>query len=538
MEGKKKAIIYARVSTEKQAERELSLEAQVEICRKKAKELGYEVVKVFKEAESGRSAEKREEFQKAIDYAISNKIDAFIVYDTSRFARNRQDAIVYKTLLRKKGVKLIYASQSIPEEDDLTSLFVEGILEIIDEYYSRKLAKDVKRSMEKNAQEGYWNGGIPPFGYRRKVIAEFRGGKRKVKLEINPEEASLVREIYELYLFYGLGAYEIAKKLNREGKLNRGRKWEKKTILRILENPIYTGTYVFGNVVVENFCEPIIPKEWFEQVKVEKEKRRVAPENGHYVSNQLLTGIIRCGHCGGLMHSEPAKKQTYRYYVCSTYKKGKGCIPLRVRADVVEKIVIDSLKEYFLTDDFLKKVFEEFVKLVEREEEPLREKLKLKKLEKAEAEKALENLYRVLEKAPEEHAELILRRIAEKERVIKNLEKEIEELEKKKKENLEGFLKVSLEEFREAVKYVLFEGDVRRRREVLRKVLLGVYVKEKNSEDKRYKVLEIQVVPKVPSCGESGVPGGTRTRDLEIRNLALYPPELRALPLIKYYTHM
>jgi len=185
MEGREnkvgKAIIYARVSTEKQAERELSLEAQEEICKKKAEELGYEVVKVFKEAESGRSAEKREEFLKAIDFAIQNKIDAFIVYDTSRFARNRQDAIVYKTLLRKNGVKLIYASQSIPEEDDLTSLFVEGILEIVDEYYSRKLSKDVIRSMEKNAQEGYWNGGGSSFWIQEKSSCSTKRREKKGK---------------------------------------------------------------------------------------------------------------------------------------------------------------------------------------------------------------------------------------------------------------------------------------------------------------------------------------------------------------------
>ena len=525
MEGREnkvgKAIIYARVSTEKQAERELSLEAQEEICKKKAEELGYEVVKVFKEAESGRSAEKREEFLKAIDFAIQNKIDAFIVYDTSRFARNRQDAIVYKTLLRKNGVKLIYASQSIPEEDDLTSLFVEGILEIVDEYYSRKLSKDVLKSMIENAKRGFWNGGIPPFGYRKKVVQEFKGGRRKVKLEVNPEEASIVREIYELYLFCGAGAYQIANMLNEKGKLNRGKKWNKQSILRILENPIYIGKYVFGNVEVEDFCEPIIPREWYERVQREKIERRVSPEKGHYSSNQLLTGLIRCGKCGKTMHSEPAKSQRYRYYVCSTYKKGMGCESVRVRADIVERAVLETIKNHLDTEVLLK-LRAELLKLLEKEREPLIEKLKLLKLEKSEIEKSIENLYRVLERTDEDNIDLILRRIKEREKQLRRTEEEISLLEQTTKLNLEEFLSYSIKELEEDLEKALREGDVKLKRRFLSSVLSGVYVIEKDSQDENYKTLEIQIVPKVPIEGISGEPGGTRTRDPRLKRPLLY----------------
>ncbi len=505
----RKAIIYARVSTEKQAERELSLEAQEEICRRKAKELGYKVVKVFKEAESGRSAEKREEFLKAIDFAIQNKIDAFIVYDTSRFARNRKDAVVYKTLLRKHGVKVVYASQSIPEEDDLTSLFVEGILEIVDEYYSRKLAKDVIRSMEKNAQEGYWNGGRPPFGYRRKVIAELRGGKKKVKLEINPEEAVIVREIFETYLYEGIGAYQIAKKLNEQGKLNRGRKWDKKTILRILTNPIYTGTYRFRDIEVENFCEPIISKELFKEVQKEIEERRLAPLKGNPTSIQLLTGILRCGYCGSPMYSEPTKKQKYRYYVCSTYKLGSGCKPLRIKAQTIENAILESLRKYFLEEKFLEKVRSELIRIFEEERKPLLEKLKLKKLEKAEVEKAIENLFRLLENTSEEDYELLMKRLRERRNQLKELEKEIKELEVQVIADLKPIVDKSFNEFKEAVEYVLREGDTKIRRKLLKKIFSAIYVKEKvrtvgtngikvnekNSQLDRIKVFEVQGVP-------------------------------------------
>ena len=172
-----KAVIYARVSTARQADDGLPVASQIERCRDKAAALGAEVVKVFRDdGISGRTTQ-RPAFQEALDFCDRGGVDYFVCWSTSRFARNRLDAALNKRLLVKMGVKLAYASQDFGESDD--AWLTEAITEIIDEQYSRTIAKDTRRSMAKNAQDGFLNGGRVPFGFRPAPV-----GRRK-RLEID-----------------------------------------------------------------------------------------------------------------------------------------------------------------------------------------------------------------------------------------------------------------------------------------------------------------------------------------------------------------
>lgn len=154
---KPRAIIYARVSTAKQAEDGLPVESQIDQCRAKAEALGARIVQVFRDdGLSGRTS-RRPAFQEAIEYCEREQVAYFVCWSTSRFARNRLDAALHKKLLEKVGTRLIYASQDFGESDD--AWLAEAIIEVMDEQYSRTIAKDTRRSMRQNAEEGYWNGG-------------------------------------------------------------------------------------------------------------------------------------------------------------------------------------------------------------------------------------------------------------------------------------------------------------------------------------------------------------------------------------------
>ena len=158
-----KVCCYARVSSERQAEKDLSIPAQLKALRRYASERGWEVVAEYvDEVESARTAN-RPKFKEMIAAARrkSKPFDAILVWKLSRFARNREDSIIYKSLLRKHGVQVISINE--PVDDSAAGKLLEGMIEVIDEFYSTNLAEDVLRGMAENAERGFCNGGANPL---------------------------------------------------------------------------------------------------------------------------------------------------------------------------------------------------------------------------------------------------------------------------------------------------------------------------------------------------------------------------------------
>jgi DNA invertase Pin-like site-specific DNA recombinase len=161
----KKAAIYARVSSEKQ-DADLSISAQLKALREYALRNGYIVAREYvDEAESGRSID-RPGFKQMIATARQKPapFEAILVWKLSRFARNREDSIIYKSLLRKQGIQVI--SMNEPVEDTPSGRLLEGIIEVIDEFYSANLSQDVVRGMRESASRGFYPGSPVPYGYR------------------------------------------------------------------------------------------------------------------------------------------------------------------------------------------------------------------------------------------------------------------------------------------------------------------------------------------------------------------------------------
>ena len=205
---------YVRVSTEKQDE--LSPDSQAKLLKEYAHKNGIIILKVFYEiGVSGRKAEKRPEFQKMIAQAKSPKhpVDSILVWKFSRFARNQEESIVYKSLLKKKhNVDVISVSEPLVE-GPFGSL-IERIIEWMDEYYSVRLSGEVARGMREKAQRGGYQA-RPPLGYR---IAE--RGQPPV---IVPEEAEVIRIIFQKYANEHCSIFDIARYLNLCGfKTSRG----------------------------------------------------------------------------------------------------------------------------------------------------------------------------------------------------------------------------------------------------------------------------------------------------------------------------
>ena len=265
---------YIRVSTDMQLE--LSPESQLKAIKEYAQRndiiLSNEFIFTY-EGISGRKADKRPGFMRMIAAAKSKPkpFDVIMIWKFSRFARNREDSIVYKSMLRKQcGIDVISISEQLGE--DKTSILIEALLEAMDEYYSINLAEEVKRGMTEKAMRG----GVvsaPPFGY---IMG-------KERFEIDAERAEIVKQIFDRFNS-GDGTLSIAKWLNDSGiTTKKGKRFANRTIEYILSNPVYIGkmrwntdgratatsTYkaTENTIIMDGKHDPIISEEVFNKAQ-------------------------------------------------------------------------------------------------------------------------------------------------------------------------------------------------------------------------------------------------------------------------------
>ena len=169
------------------------------------------------EAESGRSID-RPGFKAMIACARqqSTPFAAILVWKLSRFARNREDSIIYKSLLRKRGIQVISINE--PLEDTPSGRLLEGIIEVIDEFYSANLSEDVVRGMRESVSRGFYPGGTVPYGYNRATFHD--GDTPRSRLEPDPHTAPVVERIFRECLS-GQGPVEITRGLDADGLRTR-----------------------------------------------------------------------------------------------------------------------------------------------------------------------------------------------------------------------------------------------------------------------------------------------------------------------------
>ena len=286
--------------------------------------------------------------------------EQILVWKYSRFTRSREDSILYKAMLKKAGVQVISINE--PFDDTPTGRLLEAIIESLDEFYSDNLGEEVTRGMRESASRGFYLSSKAPYGYRKIRVRD--GNKERTKLEIEPNEASVLADIFH-GIVDGKGLTEIVKELNAKSIPGpKGKGWGKTGVYAILTNEIYTGVFVWDKhskrgsepVLTENVCHPIVDRETFLRVQALMKERMPKRVNPRRVSSPfLLSGIAFCGHCGKALVGKYAKSGEFAYYVCGTLdKKGsKSCPAKYSNADKFESRVIKQIKERILTQDNL-----------------------------------------------------------------------------------------------------------------------------------------------------------------------------------------
>lgn len=398
-----KIAAYCRVSTEKEAQID-SLEKQIEFFNEFTKKNGYELYKLYAdEGISGKQIKHRKQFQQMMEDAKHKKFEKVVVKDVSRFARNTVDLLQSVRELKSYGVQVDFLNNGEVMEGG--SEFILTILGAMAQQESANMSKRVKFGKDITAQKGR----VPNlvFGYD-KITNE------RYTLKINEEEAKIVKEIFESYVYKGIGTTKIAWDLNDRGIRTKKTKskWVQTSIVRMLKNPIYTGRVTNKKSEVTDFItgtrKDLPEEEW---IVVERSEMRIISDelfnraqeilaqrsnefklnNKREKTEYVFSTLIYCKHCGYSFRRIKRKYKEdgpeYIRWVCSG-RNSMGVNHCPNTTVIDEEELLNAIKIYLKSiiknkKDFMKTVEKEFEKITKlRENNERSEESLLKEIEK------------------------------------------------------------------------------------------------------------------------------------------------------------
>lgn len=351
-------VAYCRVSTEKEDQLN-SLEAQKQFFTEYTKRTGDVLVRLYAdEGISGTKTKNRKEFMRMMADADKGLFDMVVVKDISRFARNTVDLLQNVRKLKSLGIETQFLTANMTSMGN--SEFVLTIFGALAQEESANTSKRVKFGKKMNAEKGR----VPNivYGYDKTIGDYFN-------LEINKEEAAVIKQIFKMYTEEGYGALKIANHLNEQGvRTKRGCTWSQNAICRILDNELYTGKVINGKQEVTDFLTGkrtekdetewmvverpdlrIIEPEIYEKAK---EVRAAKSKSFHLTSEResnkyLFSTLIKCKECGWSFRRIVRKyKNTYIRWVCSGHN-GRGADSCPNAQKVDEDELIQVLNDYF-----------------------------------------------------------------------------------------------------------------------------------------------------------------------------------------------
>ena len=380
------AVIYARYSSHNQ--REVSIEQQVSECMKHAAELGLHVVGTYEDRAISGKTDKRPNFQRMMRDAEKGRFQAVVAWKSNRIGRNMLQAMVNEAKLEDCGVKVFYAEEDF--DDTAAGRFALRNMMNVNQFYSENMAEDITRGLYDNASKCMANG-RQPLGYKR-------GEDGRVVLD--EANAAVVREIFTRVAAGDLFV-DIARNLNAQGiKTSKGANWNKGSFQSICQNERYRGIYIYGDVRVVDGIPRIVSDDlWYRvQEAMRMKKNPVGTRHRVGAEDYLLTGKLRCGHCGSYMTGVSGTSRNgelHYYYTCQKRRTEHACDKKNIRRDVIEPAVAQAIKMYCLTDDVIEWMADRTVEYWEKHDNDLQIEALEQQLE--ENKKATSNMLKAIE---------------------------------------------------------------------------------------------------------------------------------------------
>lgn len=335
------AVIYARYSSH--AQKDASIEQQVEECTKYAEENNLKIVEIYSDrAVTGRT-DCRPNFQRMMKDAEKRKFANVIAWKSNRIGRDMLQSMINEAKLDGLGIRVLYTEENF--DDTAAGRFALRSMMNVNQFYSENMAEDIKRGLYDNAVNCKITNGQLPFGYKK-------GDDGRYALD-EPKDA-IVREIFSR-VACGDPYVDIAADLNRRGiKTSRGSVWNRSSFHSITSNERYTGVYIYGDIRIDGGVPQIIDRDLFLRVQ-EVLKTKKNPIGRHHTNGDyLLTGKLYCGHCKSPMFGVSGtgrSGQLHHYYICRKKKVEKDCNKKTMRRDTIELAVATKIRETILSDD-------------------------------------------------------------------------------------------------------------------------------------------------------------------------------------------
>ena len=345
-----RAVVYLRVSTSKQVDKDIdpegySLPAQREACYRKAEQLGATVVAEYMDrGESAKTADRpqfkamlaRIEAEHDVDYVILDKVN--------RFARNRRDDANILFELRRWGCRLISVKENVDETP--AGNLMHGILASIAEYESRNNGAEALKGMSRKAKVG-GTPGRAPIGYLNVGRRLETGGEMRTVV-VDPDRAPLVQWAFEEYVTGRWTITTLTEALQMKGlkALPHGARKlpgpvQRSQVAAMLSNRYYMGYVTFKGVEYEGRHQALVTADLFAAVQELMRARRAAGEKNR-THQHYLKGSVFCGRCGSRLSLSKAKGHggTYFYFYClGRHERRSGCQQPYIQADVIEEAV-------------------------------------------------------------------------------------------------------------------------------------------------------------------------------------------------------
>lgn len=347
----KKAYIYARVSTEEQAEQGKSIETQERICRKWAKDNNYTIAGVFKDEGKSATNLNRPALQEMLSKCQEKGVvNAILVQDTDRLARNTIDHLNVKALLKKKDVEIISVSQPMLDDSPEGNL-MDTMIASFNAFQSQITGRKTSKVLEEKAKLGWFPGGIPPLGYKNIANPNPASTLDKQIIGVDGETAPYIKKIFEMYSSGNYNVKNLADFLNDKGiKSPRGYQIHPSLICNTLKNEFYIGWLKWNEVRYVGKHPKLIEEDMFAHVqKVMQVHNQNATRKRKY--NFLLRGFVFCEDCGRRLWADVHKKKSgliFNLYFCPDCKRDTY-----INRDELERQVADVFKSIQISNEYV-----------------------------------------------------------------------------------------------------------------------------------------------------------------------------------------
>jgi len=362
-----RAVIYLRVSSAGQVNTDydpegLSIPAQRVACQRKAAELGLSIVAEYVEpGRSGMEMTKRIAMQQMLTRVRQDKDVGFvIVYKLSRMARNRYDDAIVMADLRKRGIALISATESI--DDSPVGQLMHGILATFNEYQSRESGADIAYKMGQKAKNG-GTLGQARIGY---LNVFDRSDGREIRTVIpDPERAELIKLAFELYASGEYTLADLSDELYDRGLRTRqtpkrpSKQVSINTLSLLLRDRYYLGRITYKDEEYPGRHEALIDDDLFDEVQMVMKTRAAAGERRR-VHHHYLKGSVFCGRCRqagvnqrlNLQHTVNPRGHEYTYFFCTNTRDG-SCSSSFTNVLLIERAVEDHYATLKFNEQFI-----------------------------------------------------------------------------------------------------------------------------------------------------------------------------------------